>query len=56
MVTRYEPRTPNNLSFGWLAINKLEVAGVRFVYDAGRNAFVFEGGSTFGLSILPIGG
>ena len=56
MATIYEPRTPNFLSFGWLAIDKLEVAGVKFVYDAGRNAFVFEGGGTFGLSIIPIGG
>lgn len=56
MVTRYEPRNPNYLSIGWLAIDKVEVAGVKFVYNAGKNAFVREGVPISDNDIRPIGG
>jgi hypothetical protein len=54
MVTRYEPRSPNNLKIGWLSINELDVAGVKFVYNASRNAFVRKDGTP--ADIRPIGG
>lgn len=52
-VTRHEPRNPNFLRIGWIAINKLDVAGTIFVYNPGRNAFVFEDGRSN--DVRPIG-
>jgi len=53
MVTKHTPRNLSNVSFEWLAIDKLDVNGLVFIYDAGQNAFTREDGDI--TSIDPIG-
>jgi hypothetical protein len=53
MMTLFRSRMGIDVPFQWLAIDKLDVNGVGFIYDAGQNAFTREDGSI--TSIDPIG-
>ncbi len=54
MVTKHTPRNLSNVSFEWLAIDKLDVNGLVFIYYAGQNAFTREDGEITSIDLIGV--